>query len=95
MRRDALTGLAELGIEIDEQRNSSPPRRPADFGRQLADHRSGVPTNEELAIARDCVARDRLIRGSGRRRRSSCPPTPRWHGIKAGEQIGREAREVD
>lgn len=57
VRRDALSGLGALGIEIDEQRNSqsmSGPRRIS------ADHSPVavlvIPTNEELAIARDCLS---------------------------------------
>ncbi|MDP7704189.1 MULTISPECIES: acetate kinase [unclassified Mycobacterium] len=57
VRRDALAGLDELGIELDEQRNAE-----AASGARLisaADSRIAVlvvPTNEELAIARDCVS---------------------------------------
>ncbi len=54
VRRDALSGLAELGLEIDEDRNAGKgPRRisPADSRIVVL----VIPTNEELAIARDCV----------------------------------------
>jgi acetate kinase len=56
VRLDALSGLAGLGIEIDEQRNSSP----AKGARRISADASAiavlvVPTNEELAIARDCL----------------------------------------
>ncbi len=56
VRLDALSGLAGLGIEIDEQRNS----RPAKGARRISTDASPiavlvVPTNEELAIARDCL----------------------------------------
>ncbi len=56
VRRDALSGLAALGIEIDEQRNS----RSAKGARRISTDTSPIavlviPTNEELAIARDCV----------------------------------------
>ena len=56
VRRDTLDGLAGLGIEIDEQRNS----QSAKGARQISTDSSPVavlvvPTNEELAIARDCV----------------------------------------
>ncbi len=56
-RRDALTGLAALGIEIDEQRNSQPAKQ----ARRISTDASPItvlviPTNEELAIARDCLA---------------------------------------
>ena len=56
VRRDALSGLAALGIEIDEQRNS----QPANDARQISADTSPImvlviPTNEELAIARDCL----------------------------------------
>jgi acetate kinase len=57
VRRDAVAGMSELGIIIDDDRNLS------DEGgaRQISadDSRVAVlvvPTNEELAIARDCVA---------------------------------------
>jgi acetate kinase len=56
VRRDALSGLAALGIEIDEQRNS----QSGSDARRISTDSSPVavlviPTNEELAIARDCV----------------------------------------
>ncbi len=56
VRRDALSGLASLGIEIDEQRNS----QPATDARRISTDTSPIavlviPTNEELAIARDCL----------------------------------------
>jgi acetate kinase len=57
VRRDALSGLAALGIEVDEQRNT----QAAKEARRISTDASPVsvlviPTNEELAIARDCVA---------------------------------------
>lgn len=57
VRRDALTGLAPLGIELDEHRNESPSRG----ARVISVDRSPItvlviPTNEDLAIARACVA---------------------------------------
>jgi acetate kinase len=56
VRLDALNGLQRLGIEIDEQRNS----QPAKGARRISTDGSAiavlvVPTNEELAIARDCL----------------------------------------
>jgi acetate kinase len=56
VRRDALSGLATLGIEIDEQRNS----QSANDARRISTDGSPIavlviPTNEELAIARDCL----------------------------------------
>ncbi len=56
VRRDALTGLATLGIELDEQLNSSP----ANGARRISADKSPttvlvIPTNEELAIARACL----------------------------------------
>jgi acetate kinase len=56
VRLDALSGLAGLGIEIDEQRNTSPAKAP----RRVSADTSPIavlviPTNEELAIARDCL----------------------------------------
>ena len=56
VRRDALTGLAPMGIELDEHLNDSPARG----ARLISADRSPVtvlviPTNEELAIARACV----------------------------------------
>jgi acetate kinase len=56
VRRDALTGMAMLGIQLDEQRNS----HPATGARRISADDSPItvlviPTNEELAIARDCV----------------------------------------
>ncbi|QUR66151.1 acetate kinase [Mycobacterium spongiae] len=56
VRRDALAGMTELGIELDEHRNL----HPAGGARRISADDSPitvlvVPTNEELAIARDCV----------------------------------------
>ncbi|MDT7767370.1 MAG: acetate kinase [Mycobacterium sp.] len=56
VRADALSGLAGLGFEIDEQRNS----QPAKDARRISTDTSPIavlviPTNEELAIARDCL----------------------------------------
>jgi acetate kinase len=56
VRLDALSGLSGLGIEIDEQRNA----RPAKGSRRISTDSSPIavlviPTNEELAIARDCL----------------------------------------
>ncbi|MDT5132891.1 MAG: acetate kinase [Mycobacterium sp.] len=57
MRVDALSGLAGLGIEIDGNRNW----QPAKDARRISNDTSPIavlviPTNEELAIARDCLA---------------------------------------
>ncbi len=56
VRFDAITGLTELGIEIDEQRNAQSVKG----ARRISTDNSRVavlvvPTNEELAIARDCL----------------------------------------
>jgi acetate kinase len=56
VRLDALSGLAGLGLEIDEKRNS----QPAKGARRISTDTSPItvlviPTNEELAIARDCL----------------------------------------
>ena len=56
VRRDALSGLAPLGIELDERLNDSP----ATGARRISADRSPttvlvIPTNEELAIARACL----------------------------------------
>jgi len=56
VRLDALRGLAGLGLEIDEKRNS----QPAKGARRISTDTSPItvlviPTNEELAIARDCL----------------------------------------
>ncbi len=53
VRRDALTGLTRLGIEIDEHLNDSPAR----VARRISADKSPttvlvIPTDEELAIAR-------------------------------------------
>jgi acetate kinase len=55
VRRDALTGLAPLGVELDQDLNASPARGP----RRISADQSPItvlviPTNEELAIARAC-----------------------------------------
>jgi acetate kinase len=56
VRRDALSGLAALGIEIDEQRNSQPAKGARRISADTAPTTVLViPTNEELAIARDCL----------------------------------------
>jgi acetate kinase len=56
VRRDAVAGMSELGIIIDDDRNLSDEggarRISADDSRVAV---LVVPTNEELAIARDCV----------------------------------------
>jgi len=56
VRLDALSGLEALGIQIDEQRNAE---RATGTRRISADASPiavlVVPTNEELAIARDCL----------------------------------------
>lgn len=57
VRRDTLAGLGELGIELDEARNLAA----ASGARRISADDSRVevlviPTNEELAIARDCVS---------------------------------------
>lgn len=56
VRRDALSGLAPLGIELDEHLNDSPARG----ARRISAEKSPttvlvIPTNEELAIARACL----------------------------------------
>ncbi|GAB7066611.1 acetate kinase [Mycobacterium hodleri] len=56
VRRDALSGLAPLGIELDEHLNDSPARSP----RRISFETSRttvlvIPTDEELAIARACA----------------------------------------
>jgi acetate kinase len=57
VRRDAMSGLAALGIELDEQRNLEPARD----ARRISTDTSPIAvlvirTNEELAIARDCLS---------------------------------------
>jgi acetate kinase len=54
VRRDALAGMAELGLQLDEDRNAGKGARriSADDSRIAV---LVIPTNEELAIARDCV----------------------------------------
>ena len=56
VRRDALAGMAALGIEVDERRNAGP----AGGTRRISADDSPIavlviPTDEELAIARYCV----------------------------------------
>ncbi|WP_422742536.1 acetate kinase [Mycobacterium sp. WMMD1722] len=56
VRRDVLSGLAPLGIELDEHLNESPARA----ARRISADASPttvlvIPTNEELAIARACL----------------------------------------
>ena len=57
VRRDALSGLTRLGIELDEHLNDSPVRGP----RRISAENSPttvlvIPTDEELAIARACLS---------------------------------------
>lgn len=57
VRRDGLAGLEELGIVLDQRRNLGGGKG----ARQISAEESPVavlviPTNEELAIARDCVS---------------------------------------
>jgi acetate kinase len=56
VRLDALNGLQRLGIRVDERRNAQSAKGP----RSISTDSSPiavlvVPTNEELAIARDCL----------------------------------------
>ncbi len=56
VRRDALSGLSRLGIELDDALNESPSRE----ARRISADGSPttvlvIPTNEELAIARACM----------------------------------------
>jgi acetate kinase len=56
VRRDTLTGLTALGIELDEKRNTNKDKS----ARRISSDASRtavlvVPTDEELAIARACV----------------------------------------
>ena len=56
VRRDALSGMAALGIELDEHLNTSAATGP----RRISVDKSPttvlvIPTNEELAIARACA----------------------------------------
>lgn len=57
VRRDAVSGMSALGIELDEQRNGDPSRA----ARRISTDDSAttvlvIPTDEELAIARACVS---------------------------------------
>jgi acetate kinase len=57
VRRDAVAGMEELGIVLDQRRNLSAGKG----ARQISADDSPIavlviPTNEELAIARDCVS---------------------------------------
>jgi acetate kinase len=54
VRRDAVAGLAELGLIIDDDRNASGERRISTDDSPISI--LVIPTNEELAIARDCVS---------------------------------------
>jgi acetate kinase len=56
VRRDALSGMTALGIELDEHLNASP----AKVARRISADNSPttvlvIPTDEELAIARACL----------------------------------------
>jgi acetate kinase len=57
VRRDAVAGMGELGVLLDEEHNLSPDAA----ARRISQDDSPitvlvVPTNEELAIARDCAS---------------------------------------
>ena len=60
MRRDALAGMGQFGIAVDEERNLSAASGVRRVARISQDDSPTVvlvvPTNEELAIARDCVS---------------------------------------
>jgi acetate kinase len=56
VRRDAVSGLAGLGLQVDDDRNAEPGKG----ARRISADDSPItvlviPTNEELAIARDCL----------------------------------------
>jgi acetate kinase len=53
VRRDAMVGMGELGLVLDEGRNASGQRRISADDSPITI--LVIPTNEELAIARDCV----------------------------------------
>jgi acetate kinase len=56
VRRDALSGMVMLGIELDEHLNDSPARGPRRITADMSPTTVLViPTDEELAIARACV----------------------------------------
>jgi acetate kinase len=56
VRRDALSAMATLGIELDEHLNDSPARGPRRITADMSPTTVLViPTGEELAIARACV----------------------------------------
>ncbi len=66
VRRDALSGLAVFGIELDEHLNESPARG----ARRISPDGSPttvlvIPTNEELAIARACAQLPGVRHASG------------------------------
>jgi acetate kinase len=57
VRRDALSGMTGLGIELDEQLNNER----SEVARRISTENSRtavlvIPTDEELAIARACVS---------------------------------------
>jgi acetate kinase len=56
VRRDALSAMATLGIELDEHLNDSPAKGPRRISAEMSPTTVLViPTDEELAIARACV----------------------------------------
>jgi acetate kinase len=56
VRRDALSAMATLGIELDEHLNDSPARGPRRITAEMSPTTVLViPTDEELAIARACA----------------------------------------
>jgi acetate kinase len=56
VRRDALSGMTGLGIELDEHLNASPAKGARRISAEISPTTVLViPTNEELAIARACV----------------------------------------
>ncbi len=89
VRRDALSGMAALGIELDEQLNASPARCAApDLGRRLADDRAGGShqrgARDRAGLRLRCstaeqrcprAAAHRRDRRSARKRRTCCPTT--------------------
>lgn len=62
VRRDALSGLSALGIEVDQTRNVSAERGPRVISADTSRVRVLViPTNEELAIAQACMDAARFV----------------------------------
>ena len=90
VRRDALSGLAALGIELDEHLNESPAKgRQAHLSRRFADDRA---SDSHQRGACDCSGVCAAARCSTRERLTGPPPVARAPGHRSAASARREVR---